>query len=243
MLAAAALASRKSAPAVRGRLLVRRSFLPKSVKAASPTPPLANVLSGRSMESLPVGMSSLAASSATLTPPAEDQDLSPPALLSVVWVGDLTTEIPTAVGMSSARVPRPVRRCCRSSSAPASSRLRSCISGMPLCRGGMATGVWASLAGKDDDMDEHELAPMRPVATQCSSLAAQSMGREGEQWLARGVAPAQSALLTSLGSAPSPHPGLALWSVLQMPRSWASCGCLQRSLSVLALFGERPLCA
>jgi hypothetical protein len=57
---------------------------------------------------------------------------------------------------------------CRSS-ALASSRLRSCISGMPLRRGGMATGVWASLAGKDDDMDEHELAPMRPVATQCSS--------------------------------------------------------------------------
>jgi hypothetical protein len=106
VLAAGALASRKSAPAVRGRLLVRRSFLPKCVKAASPTPPLASVLSGRSMESLPVGMSSLAASSTTLTPPAEDQDMSPTPRSSVVWVDNLTTETLTAVGMSSAAPPQ-----------------------------------------------------------------------------------------------------------------------------------------
>jgi hypothetical protein len=82
--------------------------------------------------------------------------------------------------MSSACVPHSLRRGCRSSSAPASSRLRSSISGIPLQHGGMATGVWTSLAGKDDDMDEHELAPIGPVATQSSPLAAQSMGREAK---------------------------------------------------------------
>lgn len=78
---------------------------------------------------------------------------------------------------------------------------------------------WALLADEDnDDDDDEELAPLTPLAAKSSVLAAPpaqpSVGRDAEaRGGARGAAVARSApsLVTSPDTAPSPHPGLALW--------------------------------
>jgi hypothetical protein len=154
--------------------MVRHSLPPKSTKVAS---------YGRSLELLPAGMSSIAASPATLTPSAKNQELDPE---------------PPVMGTRFARVPRRLPRSCRSSSAPACPRLRSRCevvgiedvvgrsphllpvasqglhsSGIPLLCGDVATGTLGYLAGEDNAIDEKELALRALSATQSSPLATQ----------------------------------------------------------------------
>lgn len=94
-------------------------------------------------------------------------------------------------------------------------------------------------------------ASRTPLVANSSAMATQpaqsSMGLEAEEakrGMARCVTPARSApsVITIHAILPSLNLGLALWKMLQVPHSWAPCGCLQRPPSVLPLFGERSPC-
>jgi hypothetical protein len=107
--------------------MVRRSPVPKATKAATPAPPLYGASSGRSLEVLPAGLSSLprpAASAATSTPSAEDQEPPLHPRSGVICTDEFARETHPAMGTSSASVPRssPGFR----SSSPACTGLRSC---------------------------------------------------------------------------------------------------------------------
>ncbi|XBJ21595.1 hypothetical protein VPH35_000118 [Triticum aestivum] len=111
--------------------------------------------------------------------------------------------------------------------------------------------LWASAADEDDDEDDSEdLAPRSPPAAAkvidsdsakvCMEHRPDTRGGWQEVLPRRGTRH-PSSLAPYIGC--SPHPCLAVWQMLQMPCSWAPCGCLQRSTSVLPMFAEWSPCA